>query len=876
MQGLDNVLDKLRLGDNVVWQVDSLEQYRLYTEPYIRQAIRENRQILYIRFGSHDPVIDPSWSQELIRVHEPQADAGFEHFASQIHQIIRNAGKGAFYVFDCLSDLLERWSSDLMIGNFFRITCPYLFELDTIAYFSLLRGHHSYDTIARIRETTQLLLDLYRIEGRDYIHPLKVWQRYAPTMFLPHRITVEMCEPITSSAEASVLFASVQTRQQQAERQIDFWDRLFLTAEQSWQLCRSLPAGDAACRRIFERLCGLLIGDEGRIGEMARTWFDLSDLIGISRRQIGSGKIGGKAVGMLLSRKIIEKSRINDFNLSMNSMEQTAENSRGTAISLEPHDSYYLGSDLFYTYIVHNGWWKLRMEQKSEAGYFSKAAALREFLLTGRFPDAVREKFQQMLEYFGQSPIIVRSSSLLEDDFGNAFAGKYESVFCANQGNPDDRFEAFEQAVRLVYASMMDETALDYRRQRGLDQKDEQMALLVQRVSGSYHGHNFYPWLAGVGHSDNLYVWDERLDPEAGMLRLVYGLGTRAVDRVEGDYPKMIALDHPLLSVHDSREEEKIYSQHYVDLLDLGSNTLQTKSLDQLIAEDPELDLSSVADIDWDTTRQLKELGLRHRPQWIINFRRVLTEGSLPRTINALMEALESAYSYPVDIEFTVNRTSDGSSLINLLQCRPLQTRRIGPSVNFPADMQDKDLFLRSRGHFMGGNVCLNLQRIIYIDPQEYVKLHEQDRHQVARIIGYLNQLGSHENLPATMLIGPGRWGTTTPSLGIPVKFSEISRVSVLAELAFETAGMMPEISFGSHFFLDLVEADIFYVAILPHLPQVTFNSELILNSENMLASLLPAWQTWSRVIHVCDLENTPLTLFSDIKKQELLAVVGH
>ena len=862
MVGLDRVLDNLRLGDNVVWQVDHIEQYRHYVAPYLQQALADGRAVHYIRFGLHDPVVDSALAPDQICVHEPQADIGFEHFAGQVHQIIRTAGKAAFYVFDCLSDLLEQWSSDLMIGNFFRITCPYLFELDTIAYFALLRGHHSYDTIARIRETTQLLLDLYQIEGQDYIHPLKVWQRYAPTMFLPHKLTIDQCEPIISSAEASLLFSSVQTRQQQAERQIDFWDRLFLTAEQSWAICRDLPETDENCRRIFERLCGLLIGDEGRIGEMARKWFDLSDLIEISRRQIGTGKIGGKAVGMLLARKIIDAS--GDFADPDNSF------------NLEPHDSYYLGSDLFYTYIVHNGWWKLRMDQKSEDGYFSKAAELRALLLTGRFPDAVREKFQQMLEYFGQSPIIVRSSSLLEDDFGNAFAGKYESVFCANQGSPDDRFESFEQAVRCVYASMMDETALDYRKQRGLDQKDEQMALLVQRVSGSYHGSNFYPWLAGVGHSDNLYVWDERLDPEAGMLRIVFGLGTRAVDRVEGDYPKIVALDYPMLGVHDSPEAEKTYSQRYVDLLDLVSNQLTTRSIDEMTLEDPELDLSPVGDIDWESTRQLRELGLRRNPQWILNFRRILSERVFPSVMRQMMETLESAYRYPVDIEFTVNEASDGRRLINLLQCRPLQTRRIGPAVQFPKTVLTHDIFLQSKGHFMGGNVCLNLTRVIYIDPHAYIRLHEQDRHQVARIIGLLNQriATDEEDTPAaTMLIGPGRWGTTTPSLGIPVKFSEISHVSVLAEVSFETAGMMPEISFGSHFFLDLVEAGIFYVAVLQHRPDVIYNNRMIVQQPNHLADLLPAWKDWSEVIHVCDFVQQPITLFSDIKRQELLAV---
>jgi hypothetical protein len=207
-----------------------------------------------------------------------------------------------------------------------------------------------------------------------------------------------------------------------------------------------------------------------------------------------------KSVGMLLARKILEK-----------------ETPDKVFPLLEPHDSFYIGSDIFYTYLVENGWWKLRRKQKSEEGYYKYAEILREKFLHGKFPQEIKEQFMQMLEYFGQSPIIVRSSSLLEDNFGNAFAGKYESVFCVNQGNPEERYEAFENAVRQVYSSVMSEEALRYRMNRGLFDKDEQMALLVQRVSGDCHEDDFFPHIAGVGNSSNLYVWDESIDMESGM-----------------------------------------------------------------------------------------------------------------------------------------------------------------------------------------------------------------------------------------------------------------------------------------------------------------------------------------------------------------------
>ena len=855
LEGLDQVIDYLRLGDNVVWQLNDIADYKRIVVPYVRQALEDNRQVIYVRFAAHEPLLTDFIDHPGVQTFEMSADTGFENFATELHQLITNSGRRAFYIFDCLSDLLYQWSSDLMVGNFFRITCPYLFELDTVAYFALKRGRHSFDTIARIRDTTQVLIDIYRHDDLVYIHPLKVWQRYSSTMFLPHKMDNGQLVPITNSAEVASLFSDANPLQHQTTRQIDYWDRLFYTAEQQ-------PPEDMDEQRvIFNRLSSLLIGEEGKISRLIHKYFSLHDILNIQKRQIGTGRIGGKAVGMLLARKIIAEEKFKHPILS--------------SLELEPHDSFYLGADLFYTYIVQNGWWKLRMEQKTPEGYFSKAHELREKMLTGQFPARIREQLQQMLEYFGQAPIIVRSSSLLEDAYGNAFAGKYESVFCANQGSPEERYDAFEQAVRVVYASMMEESALIYRQKRGLQNHDEQMALLVQRVSGAYHGQYFFPLMAGVGNSNNLYVWNKLLDPQAGMLRLVFGLGTRAVDRVEGDYPRIVALDYPLLSTHDSKSAEKTYSQHYVDLLDLATNQLATIPLDQLIREQTDLDLGDVGEIDWEATRQLAELGMKNRQQWVLNFKKTLSDKSFTETMRSLLEVLEKAYDYPVDIEFTVNPTSKKHRTINLLQCRPLQTKRIGPSVIIPLNIDFSKAVIKSNGHFMGGNVHLGIKHIIYVRPDKYVELIERDKYQAARIIGQLNQLMANAETAPTMLLGPGRWGTTTPSLGVPIRFPEINNISVLGEIAFETAGMIPEISYGSHFFQDLVEANVFYLAILPQHEGTVFQSNLILERPNRFAEILPQYADWQNVIHICDYLDESLTLFSDIQSQQLLCLMG-
>jgi hypothetical protein len=837
LKGFDLAIDHLRLGDNVVWQVDTIDSYKAMVASYVIQAKEDHRKLIYVRFGSHESLLEENEEHILCRI---DATKGFESFATEIHNLVKRMGKKAFYVFDCLTDLLQYWYSDLMIGNFFRVTCPYLYELDTIAYFAIVRNVHTYSTIAGIRETTQLLLDLYQVNHNLYIHPLKVWQRYSPTMFFPHFIQGEEAICITASAEAAELFSSIH----RGEDRLDYWNVVFHNAR------NALLKSNEQQQVVKKPLMKLLLGSESKMLDLCDKYFTLNDILEIAAREIGTGFIGGKSVGMLLARKIIN--------------EQAEE--QLTAF-LEPHDSYYLGSDIFYTYIVQNGWWRLRTKQKTEEGYFQYAPELKEKLLNGKFPVNIQEQFVQMLEYFGQSPIIVRSSSLLEDNFGNAFAGKYESVFCVNQGTPEERYEAFEQAVRIVYASTMNEDALAYRMNRGLSQKDEQMAILIQRVSGDYYGANFFPHIAGVGNSSNLYVWDKNVDTNAGMLRLVFGLGTRAVDRTEGDYVRIVALDDPLRVPLIDYEDQKKFSQHYVDVLSLKDNIPVGKPLDEILSDDIKVKRELFAGIDYQTMERLRERGYDYyKTPYILDFHNLLKSTVFPKLMKDMLALLSKAYDYPVDIEFTANFNKDGNFKVNLLQCRPLQTKGLGKTVKVPKIMDEKNCFLCTKGNFMGGNIHLQIDYVVYVQAAGYLKLSEQDKYTVARQIGVINASLKSKNI---MLIGPGRWGTTTPSLGVPVHFTELCNMAVICEVASKEEGFDPELSYGSHFFQDLVEADIFYVAIFGGQKEVEFHPEKLFQYKNIISNFIPEEAILSDVIHIAKTDG--MEIFSDILTQKLL-----
>jgi hypothetical protein len=852
LAGLDEVLNGLRLGDNVVWQVDEIEDYRHFVTPFAQNATAEGRKIVYMRFADHDPLLKPS---DHVKVYSLNAHAGFESFTTQVYNIATAEGKEVFYIFDCLSFLQSAWATDLMTGNFFVVMCPYLFELDTIAYFAIMRHSHSFKTVARIRETTQLLIEVYYHGGNYCVHPLKAWNRYSPTMFFPHLEEGIEFTPIINSVDATQLFSDISRREAQSPRRyLDYWDRLFMKAEDlSRRPCRPEERQD-----MIDELCRIMIGKENRMLALAKKIFTLEDLLNIKSRVIGTGFVGGKTVGMLLARKILE---LDEFLPWEN--------------YLEHHDSFYVGSDIFYTYIVQNGLWKLRMEQKTKEGYFDAAISLREKMLSGTFPYEIKEQFQQLIEYFGQSPIIIRSSSLLEDAFGNAFAGKYDSIFLVNQGSPEQRYAELVESVRKIFASTMNEDALTYRLQRGLDQHDEQMALLVQRVSGSYRKHYFFPDLAGVGISYNNFVWKEGMDPKAGMLRLVAGLGTRAVNRVENDYPRTVALDNPQYRPHASLDEARRFSQHDLDVLNTENNTLETISFLETANKGFNIKLDLFGTKDQETTQRLRELGHYDREAWILTFDNLLARTSLTGVMHRMLKKLEEIYDYPVETEFTVNFTQANAYKINLLQCRPVQTKGQAQRVKMPTDIRHDSIFISLEGNFMGGSVVQNIARIIFVDPLAYSELPVSDKYSIARLIGKLNRLVKNRDATPVMLLGPGRWGTTTPSLGVPVRFSEINNVSFLGEIAYTAGNLMPELSFGTHFFQDLVETNIFYLALFPDNPEVIFHRSILDRFENSIESLEPDSSKYRDVIKVYETTDKDLRIMADIVSQKLICFVS-
>ena len=843
---MDDALHSIRLGDNVVWQVSSLDEFRAVAVPFVEQAIRDGRNLLYIRFAEHEPILP---EMEGLRVVHVPLSHRFETFTVEIHNIIEKEGYDAFYVFDCLSELEAAWATDLLMGDFFHLTCPFLFILDTVAYFPVIRGRHSFDAIAKIRDTTQLFLDVFPNEDLPstmYVRPKKVWRRESATMFLPHLFEPEKGTfvPETDGVRVSRFYQRMNRENAAVNQSMDSWERFF-------QKTRIKYESGMDVTEECGRLCNIMLSRDERLRELIKEHFTPQDYFDVHDRMVGTGMIGGKAAGMLLSRKLTENLRPDIYS------------------RIEPHDSFYIGSDVFYTYIVDNGFWDLRVKQRTEEGYFALAGEAEQKFLSGRFSDAMEEDFRRILEYYGSDPVIVRSSSILEDGFGNAFAGKYESVFCAGNGSPEERLETFEQAIRTVYASTMSLSALDYRKRRGLDKRDEQMAILVQRVSGSRYEDFYMPCAAGVGYSISPYRFSPE-HPSEGMLRLVMGLGTAAVDRRTGSYPRMVMMEDPTKVTLTSSSDKHQFSQRLVDAVRFASGEVEGLDPEFVRKEIPAYLTRLLLSHDWDAERIFTDRG-ENRQIFYVSCDGLVRNRQLMDDMQGILHLLKEAYVYPVDIEYTINVAPSGDYVIDLLQCRPLQQTKEGDAVVVPQVPSDR-ILLETKGVSMGFSRTFPVDLVVYIDPIRYYEMPYRDKFRVRDLLSAVNWKlrGQGKRM---LLLTPGRICTSSAELGVPSAFADISEFDMIAEISETRAGYVPELSYGSHIFQDLVEAEILYTAVFETQTTLHFSPSLL----QPFAASLSAYakdtgglEGAENILQVYNTEHSGLTLYYDMSQEHL------
>jgi hypothetical protein len=490
-------------------------------------------------------------------------------------------------------------------------------------------------------------------------------------------------------------------------------------------------------------------------------------------------------------------------------------------------------------------------------------------------PVEIVKELSLVLDDFGDVPLIVRSSSLLEDRMGMAFAGKYKSLFIANQGAKEERLRALIDAITEVYASMFAPDPLEYRVDHDLIDHHEEMGILIQEVVGTQIGHYYLPAFAGVAFSHNEFRWSSRIKLEDGLVRLVMGLGTRAVDRLMDDYPILISPGQPNLRVNVSPDEVVRYSPKKVDVINLEKGAFETIEIRTLLKqygrEFPEIH-SMLSVYEDGHIRKARKLGLDFdQDNLVVTFENLFSRTPLIQQIQTIINVLQAHFNHPVDIEFAHNGVD-----FYLLQCRSQSYSEYSIPATIPGNIT-KEQTLFSANRYISNGTVSDISHIVYVDPGKYAKISSyDDLLTIGRVVGKLNKMLPRRQF---ILMGPGRWGSRGDiKLGVSITYADIKNTAMLIEIARQKDDYVPDPSFGTHFFLDLVEASIRYLPLYPDDPGIIFNEGFFTTAHNQLIDLLPKYEHLSDVIRVIDVSSSTggkmLQILMNAEKEQALAIL--
>jgi len=553
---------------------------------------------------------------------------------------------------------------------------------------------------------------------------------------------------------------------------------------------------------IIVALVRRLLSDQPQFINIAKSYIHISEFNKIFKRIIfhgdSNGKLGGKSSGVILSYQILKN--------------HSKKNSLLTGVKFPK--TRYITSDVLLNFINYNN-----LEDVLEQKYKNIDEVRQEYpyiihlFKNSQLPPEIIKGLLLILDDLGDSPLIVRSSSLLEDRMGTVFAGKYKSLFIANQGNKEERLIALIDAILEVYASTFGPDPIEYRVDRGLEDFHEEMGILIQEVVGKKIGKYFFPSFAGVAFSNNEFRWSSRITQKDGLLRLVPGLGTRAVDRLSDDYPILISPGKPNLRVNVTVDEVVKYSPKKIDVINLETNKFETKDINEFIKEVgfeyPRIrQLLTVIDDDYLRSPNAFDLDLESNKH-VISFEGMLTKTPLIKQLHEIMKLLEEKMKSPIDIEFA----HDGDNLY-LLQCRAQSYGVSNQPAVISMDIKSSEMLFSAR-RFITNGLVEGISHIVYVDPNNYSSLETRNDYlNIGKIVGKLNKLLPKRKF---ILIGPGRWGSRGDiKLGVNITYSDINNTAMLIEVAKKKKDFVPDLSFGTHFFQDLVEASIKYLPLYP------------------------------------------------------------
>lgn len=571
----------------------------------------------------------------------------------------------------------------------------------------------------------------------------------------------------------------------------------------------------------------------------------------------GNGKLGGKGSGLILATHILQK--------------KAPE--RPLLEKLKVPLTWHLTSDGLFDFVHYNSLEDLQSFKFSSLEEVRhNFPYLEQVFKHSFFSQEMVQQLKIALDELGEGPLIVRSSSLLEDSEGTAFSGKYRSLFLPNTGTKEERLEALKDAVSEVYSSIFGPDPIQYRAERGLLDFMEEMGILIQRVVGKRVGKYFFPAFSGVAFSNNEFRWSPRIKREDGVLRIVTGLGTRAVDRIGDDFPVLVCPAQPELRVNVTPDQVLHYAQKYMDVLNLETGRFESPSIDEILKEvgDEFPYLEKVFSIYREGSLRKPMLGMADPAldDLVVTFAGLIENTDFVKQMREILSVLQDTIGSPVDVEFA----HDGEDLY-LLQCRPQSRMGEDVSVTIPHWVSQKHkIFTANR--YVTNAVVTGIRYIVYVDPDGYNTLPSTtDMAAVADAVSRLNSILPRRSF---ILMGPGRWGSRGDiTLGVGVTYSGISNTQMLIEIAKRKGSYVPDLSFGTHFFQDLVEAKIRYLALYPDEEGVLFREDFFKSSPNILEELLPEYADLKNILRVIDVPQATggchLEVLMDGEKEQAL-----
>ena len=597
---------------------------------------------------------------------------------------------------------------------------------------------------------------------------------------------------------------------------------------------------------------------------VAKNYIEIDDFYKVLQHTIfplnSHGKLGGKSTGLFFANNIIKRELGPEFNKHFK-IPQT----------------WYLTSDAMLNFLHYNNLEEI-VEQKYKDIEIVRAeyGNIIQMFKNSHFPHDISKGLSQLLDSLGDKPIIVRSSSLLEDSFGSAFSGKYKSLFLANQGTKQERLNALQDAIAEVYASIVGPDPIEYRKERGLLDFKEEMAILIQEVVGKKCGKYFFPAFAGVAFSNNEFRWSSRIKREDGLVRMVPGLGTRAVDRLSNDYPVLASPGNPNIRVNPTTEEILKYSPKNIDLINLETNSFESLPIEEVILECKDnfplfQQLFSV----YEDNELVEKSGFMidfEKADLIATFNGIIKNSNFLKRMSLILETLKAKLGTPVDIEFAVKGED-----FYFLQCRPQSFSSTDEPQPIPQDIPANDIIFTAHKYISNGYIP-EISYIVYVDPEKYSVLKSlEELHKVGYCVGKLNLLLPKRKF---ILLGPGRWGSKGDiKLGVNVTYSDINKTAVLIEIAKEKGNYVPDLSFGTHFFQDLVEARIRYIPLYPDEKGNVFNTNFFRFSKNILPDLLPDFEDLKDCVKVIDVpaetSGKILKIFMNADLDEAIGYIG-